>query len=74
MITQRNPLGNDLSVQVVQANLKQLFEAGHEHTGRSAAPSERDGANWDIVPVELNGSAYLYIKFPSLGWKRVLLS
>lgn len=73
-ITQKNPIGSQVKPEVVQENLKQLFEVSHLHLGRTAAPSDSEGSIWDIIPVELSGSAYLYIKFPSLGWKRVLLS
>lgn len=73
-ITQKNPIGNQPKAEVLQENLRQLFEAGHLHTGRTTAPSISEGAVWDIIPVELSGSAYLYIKFPLLGWKSVLLS
>jgi len=74
MITQKNPLGNEPKPEVVQENFRQLFEVGHTHLGRTSAPSASEGSNWDVIPVELAGSAYLYVKFPSLGWKSVLLS
>lgn len=74
MLTQKNPVGNEVKPEVLQENLRQLFESGHTHLGRSSAPTDSEGSNWDVIPVELAGSAYLYIKFPSLGWKSVLLS
>jgi len=73
-ITQKNPIGTSNKPEVIQENLRQLFESGHLHTGRTTAPTISEGAVWDIIPVELAGAAYLYIKFPSLGWKSILLT
>lgn len=73
-LTQKNPIGNQSKPEVLQENFKQLFEAGHFHTGRTTVPTNSEGSVWDLIPVELSGSAYLYIKFPLLGWKSVLLT
>ena len=51
-----------------------LFQAGHEHSVRTTAPIATEGTNGDIILVELSGAPYIYIKFPTLGWKRILAS
>lgn len=58
----------------IQRNFDILFEAGHIHTTRTTAPGAKEGMIGDIVLVELGTSAYIYIKFPTLGWKRILAS
>lgn len=58
----------------IQRNFDILFEAGHIHSTRTTAPGAKDGSTGDIILVELGTSAYIYIKFPTLGWKRILAS
>lgn len=71
---QRNPIGADLKPEVVQRNLNELFEYSHTHEIRETAPDINEGSVNDVIPVKISGSYYLYIKFPVVGWKRVLLS
>lgn len=72
--TQRSPVGTDIKASVVQQNFEQLFEVAHSHQVRTSAPASNEGAINDIVPVILDSIPYLYIKFPTVGWKRVLAS
>ena len=72
--TQNYPVGNSVKPEVVQRNLEDLFLAAHEHTVRDSAPSDSEGEAGDVFLVNLNGTGYLYAKFPTLGWKRVALS
>lgn len=58
----------------IQRNLEDLFRDAHSHEVKTAAPSTNDGAVGDVVPVVTNSTYYLYIKFPTVGWKRVSLS
>jgi len=61
--------------QIIQQNFEDLFEQSHNHFYRTTAPSESEGQINDLIPVVLNNTPYLYIKYPNpLGWKRVLLS
>lgn len=72
--TQNHPIGNEFKAEVVQRNFEDLFQFAHEHVLRTTAPSSSEGAVGDVVPVLLNGIGYLYVKFPSIGWKRIALS
>jgi hypothetical protein len=72
--TQNFPIGNDFKAEVVQRNLEDLYEFAHSHTVRTTAPSSSEGSIGDVIPVELSGVGYLYVKFPTIGWKRVALS
>jgi hypothetical protein len=72
--TQDYPIGNNFKAEVVQRNLEDLFKYSHTHDVRTTVPTDRDGLVGDLVPVLLDGIGYLYIKFPSIGWKRVVLS
>lgn len=72
--TQNFPIGNDFKAEVVQRNLEDLYEYSHSHDVRTAAPSDSEGSIGDILPVVISGVYYVYIKFPSVGWKRAILS
>jgi hypothetical protein len=72
--TQNYPIANDFKAEVVQRNLEDLYEFAHSHDVRTSEPSASEGSIGDIVPVILNGVYYVYIKFPSIGWKRAILS
>lgn len=72
--TQNSPIGNEVKAEVVQRNLEDLFQFAHEHIVRTTAPASSEGAVGDVVPVLLSGTGYLYVKFPSIGWKRIALS
>jgi len=74
MKTQNFPIGNNFKAEVVQRNLEDLFDFSHTHDVRTTAPSDAEGSVGDIVPVILSGVGYLYVKFPSIGWKRATLS
>lgn len=67
--TQKNPLGNTLSVSIVQQNLKDLFQFAHRHTVKSAFPTTLEGAAQDIVTVDDGEDVYLVVK-TSRGWFR----
>ncbi len=58
----------------IQRNFEDVFAVAHDHAVKTAAPSSQDGVVGDVVPVVISGSYYLYIKFPTVGWKRVSLS
>lgn len=58
----------------VQRNAEDLFLLAHSHETRTTAPASTDGAVGDILPVVIGTSYYLYVKFASVGWKRVVLS
>lgn len=74
------PLQNDVGslkdmASVIQRNLSQLFTNAHTHDILTSAPTSNSGNIGDIELVSLNGTAYLYAKFPSpLNWKRIALS
>lgn len=73
------PTSNDINslkdfASVIQYALDELFEEGHNHTVKTSAPTDSDGSVGDIWVVELSGVGYLYVKLPTLGWKRVALS
>jgi len=72
--TQNYPIGNELKPEVIQRNLEDLFLFAHQHVVRDSAPNDSEGSPGDIFLVNLNGTGYLYAKFPTLGWKRVALS
>jgi hypothetical protein len=72
--TQNSPIGNEFKAEVVQRNLEDLFQFAHEHVVRTTAPSASEGAVGDVIPVVISGVGYLYVKFPSIGWKRVQLT
>lgn len=67
--TQKNPLGNNLNVSIVQQNLKDLFEFAHQHPVKDALPSSNEGASRDIVIVDDGTNVYLAVK-TSRGWFR----
>jgi len=72
--TQNFPIGNDFKAEVVQRNLEDLFLFSHSHDVRTTEPGINEGSIGDILPVILSGVYYVYIKFPSVGWKRAILS
>jgi hypothetical protein len=72
--TQNFPIGNDFKAEVVQRNLEDLYDFAHSHEVRTTEPSANEGSIGDILPVVLSGVYYVYIKFPSVGWKRATLS
>jgi hypothetical protein len=74
MKTQSFPVGSELKAEVVQRNLEDLFQDSHTHSVRTTAPSVNEGLVGDIIPVLLNNTPYVYIKYPSIGWKRILAS
>lgn len=74
MRTQSEPTGNDLLPEVVQKSFEQLFGFAHDHLVRQSAPTSRDGMPGDIVPVNLSGVYYLYVKMTSTVWARVALT
>jgi len=74
MKTQSFPIGDDFKAEVVQRNLEDLFEDAHAHTLRTTAPSANEGMVGDVIPVELNSIGYIYVKYPTIGWKRIALS
>ena len=74
MRTQSEPTGNDLRPEVVQKSFDQLFGFAHDHLVRTAAPTSRDGMSGDLVPVNLSGTYYLYVKMTSTVWARVALT
>lgn len=59
---------------VIHRGFEDVFQDLHTHDVSLAAPSSSEGAVGDIIPVVLDGVYYLYVKFPSVGWKRVALS
>jgi hypothetical protein len=68
----RNTLADYTSV--LQRLLEDIFDDLHKHSSFTTAPTSEDGADRDIRLVELNGTGYIYVKFPTLGWKRIALS
>lgn len=74
MKTQPFPIGDEFKAEVVQRNLEDLFEDAHIHNLKTTAPLVNEGSVGDIIPVELNGIGYLYVKYPTIGWKRIALS
>jgi hypothetical protein len=72
--TQNFPIGNDFKAEVVQRNLEDLYDFAHSHEVRTTEPGISEGSIGDILPVILGGVYYVYIKFPSVGWKRAILS
>jgi len=74
MKTQNFPISDRPTPETLQRNLEDLFIFAHTHDLRTTAPKDTDGSVGDIVPILLNGTGYLYIKFPTIGWKRVTAS
>lgn len=74
MKTQDFPISDKPTPETIQRNLEDLFQFAHTHEIRTTAPSSTEGSVGDIVPVLLNGTGYLYIKFSTVGWKRVTAS
>lgn len=83
MLTQRQKISPPIEVDkqslqdfasVTQQAFDDVFQSAHIHPVKTSAPAENEGQAGDIFPVALDGVAYLYIKFPSLGWKRILLT
>jgi hypothetical protein len=72
------PLAGDKELtdfaSVLQSNFDDLFQSSHNHALRNTAPSNNEGNVGDMVPVNIVGTYYLYIKTSSTAWKRVLLS
>lgn len=58
----------------VNRNFEDLFGDAHTHDVRTTAPASSEGSIGDILPVVLSGVYYLYVKFPTVGWKRVAVS
>lgn len=69
MISQKYPIGNNFKSEVVQENLKQLFEASHEHQVMSSLPTARQGSVGDVITVDDGTNVYLCTK-TSRGWFR----
>lgn len=59
---------------VIQQAFDEVFEDAHIHTVRTSAPSETEGSVGDVMIVVLSSVGYLYVKCPTIGWKRVALS
>jgi len=74
MKTQSEPTGNEVRPEILQKSLDQLFGYAHEHLVKTTAPTSKDGIPGDIVPVNLSGTYYLYIKITSTVWARVALT
>lgn len=72
------PLAGDKELtdftSVVQSNLDDLHQLAHTHAIKNYAPSNTEGNIGDMVPVNIVGTHYLYVKVANTTWKRVLLS
>jgi hypothetical protein len=73
MKTQRFPIGTDIKSETLQRNLEDLFYYSHTHDVKTSIPVNSEGNIGDLVPVVIGTDYYLYVKFPSVGWKRVTL-
>lgn len=59
----------------IQRDFQALFQDAHVHGVRTTAPASNEGKPGDVIPVELSdGTAWLYVKFTTLGWLSVQLS
>ncbi len=69
------PAGASNFAAAVQRNFQALFQDAHTHGVRITAPASNEGKPGDVIPVELSdGTAWLYVKFTTLGWLSVQLS
>ena len=58
-----------------QQNFNDLFENAHEHSVRTTAPTVDEGEVGIPIFVNLDGTPYMYVKFPSpINWTRVQLT
>lgn len=67
--TQKNPMGNDLNVSIVQQNFKDLFQFAHQHQVKSSLPTSTQGTSRDILIVDDGTNVYLCVK-TTRGWFR----
>lgn len=73
------PQNNDLNslkdfASIIQQAFDDIFELAHSHPVRTTAPTANEGSVGDIQLAEIGGIGYIYVKLPTLGWKRVALS
>jgi hypothetical protein len=59
--------------QIIDSNLKALFQAGHVHKIVTALPTARDGDVGDIYLVDITGAKKICVKF-SDGWYAVAVT
>ena len=58
---------------ILQDNLGELFQAGHNHAVRTTVPASNEGSVGDIFLVEVSSVFSIYVKFAS-GWKSVVVT
>ena len=73
------PTKNDLETfkdfsEIIQRNLRDLFELSHEHRILTSAPTLSDLEAGVSVVVNLNGVFYLYVKVSATQIARVALT
>lgn len=59
--------------QIIDNNLKTLFQAAHVHKIVTSVPNDRDGDVGDIYLIDITGAKKIAVKF-SDGWYAVALT